>query len=405
MAARTIEEAIELHQRGRLAEAEAIYVDLLRAQREHVDALHYLGVLRQQLGHHDHALELLRRALELAPRNAEAWNNLGNIRLAGQDLTGAEAAYLSATQFKPEFAAAWFNLGNLYRRMQRREEAVRVYRRVLELNPRFPGAYEKIALLLQRLGQPELAGETFRRWFAVEPDNPIARHMAAAWSDQNVPARADDAFVVTMFDRFAENFDQALTALNYSAPGTLVSALSEAIAFGERRLDVLDAGCGTGWSGPLLRSSARRLVGVDLSAGMLAKARQRAIYDELHEAELVAFMRAHPGAFDVIFATDTLNYFGELGDVMAAAAVALKAGGTLAVSLEAEPPGSVETFRLHGHGRYSHGVAYVRETIATAGLALLQLEPGVIRKEAGADVPGHFVLAKSVSAKSVSGRT
>ncbi|MEO8064102.1 MAG: tetratricopeptide repeat protein [Pseudomonadota bacterium] len=394
MAAKTIQEALELHQRGKFAEAEAIYLELLRAQSEHVDALHYLGVLRQQLGHHDHALELLGRSLKLAPRNADAWNNLGNICLAGQDLAGAETAYQNAVEFKPEFVAAWYNLGNLYRRLQRREEAVRCYGRVLELNPRFPGAYEKIALLLQRLGRADLAADAFRRWYQVEPDNPIARHMAAACSHQDTPARADDAFVVTMFDRFAENFDQALTALNYSAPSVLVGALSEAIAFGEQKLSVLDAGCGTGWSGPLLRSSARRLVGVDLSAGMLAKARQRGVYDELYEAELVAFMRAHPGEYDVIFATDTLIYFGGLDEVVAAAAAALKPVGTLAVSLEVEPPESTEKFRLHTHGRYSHGATYVREVIATAGLELLQLETGVIRQEAGADVPGHFVLAR-----------
>jgi len=394
MAARTLHEAIELHQRGRLAEAESIYLELLRAEPADADALHYLGVLRMALGARDHAVELLKRSLTLAPRNADAWNNFGNILLAIKDLAGAEVAYDNATQFKPDFVAAWYNLGNLLRRLQRREEAIRCYRRVLELNPRFPGAYEKIALLLQRLGRADLAGEAFRRWFEAEPDNPVARHMAAAHSRADPPARADDAFVVTLFDRFADNFDQALTALHYSAPATLVAALSETIAFGERSLAVLDAGCGTGWSGPLLRSSARRLVGVDLSAGMLAKAKQREVYDELHEAELVAFMRAHPGEHDVIFATDTLNYFGALEEPIAAAATALNAGGVLALTLEAGPTDSTGQFRLHGHGRYSHGAAYLREVIGAAGLELLQLEPGVIRKEAGADVPGHFALAR-----------
>ena len=394
MAARTIHEAIGLHQLGRLAEAESIYLELLRAQPADADALHYLGVLRMALGHRDHAIELLRRSLKAAPRNADAWNNFGNILLAVQDLAGAELAYESATRFKPDFVAAWYNLANLLRRQQRRDDAIRCYRRVLELNPRFPGAYEKIALLLQRLGRADLAGDAFRRWFEVEPGNPIARHMAAAYSRDEAPARADDAFVVTMFDRFAETFDQALTALNYAAPGTLAAALSEAIAFGEKKLIVLDAGCGTGWSGPLLRSSARRLVGVDLSAGMLAKAKQRQVYDELHEAELVAFMRAHPGEYDVIFAADTLNYFGALDEAIATAATALRPDGVLALTLEAEPADSAHRFQLHSHGRYSHGAAYLREVVNAAALELLQLEPGVLRKEAGADVPGHFVLAR-----------
>ena len=86
----------------------------------------------------------------------------------------------------------------------------------------------------------------------------------------------------------------SLARLGYAAPQLLTAALAEFIPFGEERLAVLDAGVGTGLCGPLLRSSARQLVGVDLSAGMLAKARERNVYDELHEGELVAFMRAHP---------------------------------------------------------------------------------------------------------------
>ncbi|NIR58985.1 MAG: methyltransferase domain-containing protein, partial [Gammaproteobacteria bacterium] len=51
--------------------------------------------------------------------------------------------------------------------------------------------------------------------------------------------------------------------------------------------DILDAGCGTGLCGPLLAPHARTLVGVDLSGGMIAKAEELAVYDELEVAELV----------------------------------------------------------------------------------------------------------------------
>jgi predicted TPR repeat methyltransferase len=144
----------------------------------------------------------------------------------------------------------------------------------------------------------------------------------------------------------------------------------------------------------LLSSTARRLVGVDLSAGMLAKARERKVYDELHESELVAFMRAHPRTFDVVISADTLVYFGALEEAMNAAAAALKPGGVLAFTLEAEPVGSEEKFHLHKSGRYTHSEDYARECLEAAGFAVLLIEGGVLRKEAGADVLGHVVLAK-----------
>ncbi len=78
------------------------------------------------------------------------------------------------------------------------------------------------------------------------------------------------------------------------------------------RLVVLDAGCGTGLCGPLLRPYASRLVGVDLSGGMLDHARRKEIYTDLVQSELTEFLAAQQRAFDVIVAADTLVYFGDL---------------------------------------------------------------------------------------------
>jgi predicted TPR repeat methyltransferase len=50
----------------------------------------------------------------------------------------------------------------------------------------------------------------------------------------------------------------------------------------------------------LLKPFAARLVGVDLSAGMLAEAAKRELYDELVEAELGAYLTAHPSSFNII---------------------------------------------------------------------------------------------------------
>src|SRR5436190_5510699 len=127
---------------------------------------------------------------------------------------------------------------------------------------------------------------------------------------------------------------------------------------------------------------------------MLAKARERQVYDALHESELVAFMRVHPREYDVVISADTLVYFGALEDVTNAAATALKPGGVLAFSVEAEPVGSSEKFRLHQSGRYSHSSDYVRECLEAAGFAVLLIEGAVLRKEGGLDMLGHVVLAK-----------
>jgi predicted TPR repeat methyltransferase len=385
------------HQAGRLAEAESIYLELLRRDANDVDALHYLGVLRMGQGRPDEAIGLLRKALPLAPRNALIWNSLGSVLSRANNLPAAEFAFQNATQIKPDYAEAWYNLANLLRGLQRNDVAAQCYQRVIDLDPRFPGAYENVAMLLKRMGRDDLAADAYRKWLAAEPENPIARHMAAAHQTAQTPARAADGFVSQLFDRMAPNFDASLAALEYAAPGLLVAALSKVIALGAGRLVILDAGCGTGLCGPLLRSSARSLVGVDLSAGMLAKARERAVYDELHESELVTYMRARPAETDVVICADTFVYFGALEEAFGAAAEILRPGGALAFNVEAEPEDSADNFRLHGHGRYSHGERYVRSCLADSGFNDARIEPAAIRKEAGADVRGYIVVATKSS--------
>jgi predicted TPR repeat methyltransferase len=137
---------------------------------------------------------------------------------------------------------------------------------------------------------------------------------------------------------------------------------------------------------------ARRLVGVDLSAGMLAKARARGGYDELHEAELVAYLNAHPQAFDVVVSADTLCYFGRLEGACAGAAAALRTGGLIVFTVEAHELAADHW--LQPHGRYSHRRGYVNDTLEAAGFNAVGLSEVVLRKEAGKPVHGLLVAAR-----------
>ncbi len=387
-----IHRALELHKAGRLAEAEAIYLRLLRVRSNDADALHFLGLLRVHQGRRPAAIELMQRSLKILPNNPHAWNNLGNVLLAEHDEEAAEHAYIQATNLSRKMAEAWFNLGILFRRKRRPEDALNSFRRVLDSNPRFSGAYESLGMLLYRMGRNDHAADVYRKWLEVEPENPVARHMSAATSGQSVPDRAEDRYVSKIFDGFAESFDASLKGLGYAAPELLSAALAERVDFGQKSLDVLDAGCGTGLCGLLLRSTAKTLVGVDLSSGMLAKARERKVYDELAEAELCAFMRSRPASFDVVNCADTLVYFGALEEALAAARACLRPRGVFGFTVEAEPEDSTQPYMIHAHGRYGHGAAYVKAVMQESGFVGVERESVVLRKERAEDVQGHLVI-------------
>jgi predicted TPR repeat methyltransferase len=231
--------------------------------------------------------------------------------------------------------------------------------------------------------------------------------MAAATSQENVPARAADDYVRDLFDSSAKSFDADLAKLNYRAPELVAFALArEAVerrhsadaavtAHARKAIDtVLDAGCGTGLCGPLLRPNCSRLIGVDLSPQMIERATVRGCYDELVVAELSEFMRARAGAFDVIVCADTLVYFGALEEPLSAAREALRVRGLLVFTLESLDTGSIADFRLEDHGRYAHGEPYIRAALAASDFELVSYSHSCLREERDQPVDGVIVAAR-----------
>jgi predicted TPR repeat methyltransferase len=382
------------HQQGRLSEAESGYRSVLRIRPEDPDALHFLGMLHFQRGERAEAIQLVRRSLVALGTNPHAWNNLGNMLLACDQPPEAAEAYEKATQYGSQMAETWYNRAVCLRRVRQYDLAIDCFLKTIELQPQFAPVYERLGMMLYSLGRFRDAADVYRKWLLQDETNPIARHMLSALSGEDVPARADDEYLRMLFDRFAGSFDENLSDLGYRAPELLAATLGEYVA-SDGRLEILDAGCGTGLCGPLLRSMARRLVGVDLSPGMIEKAQPRNVYDELVVGELCAFMRTRPGTFDAIVSADTLVYFGALEEAAAAARQCLRPGGVLAFTVErlAQEGGSEEPYRIQPHGRYAHREDYVRQALLNAGFARVDIKPVVLRRERGEDVHGHLVAA------------
>jgi predicted TPR repeat methyltransferase len=418
--------AVQLQQSGQFAAAEEIYRQVLAMQPDCPEALHFSGVLAHQNGRGDAAIALIERSLALAPDRADWHSNLGIVlqeRLRLEEATAAyrraialdpahanahsnlgvllraqgkpaeaEASYREAIRLNPSHIDAWTNLGILLNGQKRTHEAVLCFSKVITLRPRHPEARRLLAIAHCTLGEIDKAIELFEQWLREEPGNAIATHMLAACSGNAVPARASDGFVESTFDNFASSFDAKLAKLQYCAP-RLVAAVLESDAAPAGTLDVLDAGCGTGLCGPLIRQHARRLVGVDLSSKMLALAEGRHVYDELMKGELTTYLSAQSSAWDVIVSADTLVYFGALEDVTAAAAGALRPGGRLVFTVEElVDDRSGSGYTLNTHGRYSHSRAYVERVLAGVGLDAA-IEGAELRLEAGVPVAGLVVKA------------
>jgi predicted TPR repeat methyltransferase len=381
------------HMAGNPSEAMALMRESLERMPDQADWHSNLGIVQQSAGDLEGATASFERALALDPSHVNAHNNLGVLhRIFGRHAE-AEAAYRKAIELNPADANAYQNLAILMDVMGRTPEAIQAYSRALTLRPYHPSSQRRLALAYCLIGERQKAVQVCAEWVAAHPEDPQAHHMLAACSRENVPLRASDGYVQAAFDAFADSFDAKLAQLHYKAPALVADSLGASGVSAVRSLDVLDAGCGTGLCGAFLAPYARRLVGVDLSAGMLARAREKAVYDELVHEELTGYLSRATGAFDVIVSADTLVYFGALEAVIGAAAAALRPGGVMVFTLEkalAEDPG--ETYAIQPHGRYTHHAVYVERLLAAAGLQAA-IEDHELRTEAGLPVAGLVVRA------------
>ncbi len=89
----------------------------------------------------------------------------------------------------------------------------------------------------------------------------------------------------TIYDQWSADYDQDLQAFGYSYPAPIAGLVARYVT--ERDAPILDAGVGTGIVGEVLTILGyNRLTGIDLSEGMLAKARAKGVYAELKKQVL-----------------------------------------------------------------------------------------------------------------------
>lgn len=390
--------------------------------------------------HVDSAKQLLQKLAHEFPTNVEIWNDLCVV------LSGSKA-YLEARQvlervlpltqhpapLAEHYAEALMALQDpesLIRYLESHPQLTQVHRplktymaealrlqgryqdaaawieQALTETPTDEGLYRRLTAIWRDAEAPQQLEQALRKWLDIAPSNPVALHLLSSLqvTDTQTYQRASDEYVRTVFDEFADHFDQSLTQLEYQAPQKIQRLLHTLIEQGilpKTRLQILDAGCGTGLCAPILKPLSSRLVGVDLSPKMLSQAQARSIYDLLVESEITEYLERcvhNPlakEAFDLIVICDTLNYFGELSAVLAHALNALAPGGTIVFTFETLAPISQaelpHNFILATHGRFQHKPKHVEQIMRQIGYIAVDQQALELRKQAGQAVAGTLM--------------
>ena len=171
--AQTLQRAIELHRGNDLAQAEQLYRRVLEREPNHSDALHNLGLIALQTGHAADAVNLLRKAVTLAP-SAGALSNLGMALHHSGQTAAAIDAFRAAIRVDPNFAIAHLNLGLRLADTNRLEEATEALLRAANLGN--ADAHVELATVLWRRNWISDSINVARRAVALKPRDAAAHN-------------------------------------------------------------------------------------------------------------------------------------------------------------------------------------------------------------------------------------
>lgn len=383
--------------------AEACFRDAIRLE-PHQPLAHYnLGVIFQQRHDLPAAQHAFESALSLHPNFPEALTNLANVLVAlgVDDNDYAARCYQQAITLKPDLANAHYGLGLLHRRANQRTATLLCFEAAVRHNPTFVDAWLDLAETHHSGGDDGRALICIDEALKHHAENPTAHFKRAQYSGEQ-PEQIPTELVERLYSGMAGTFDEHLVGhLGYRTPALLLDEvklwLETFTADHGHAPSVLDLGCGTGLFGAIVRPYAARLVGIDVSAEMLAKAAARGIYDQLTKSDLVSFLDARNGSaesFDLMAASDVLIYIGNLDRLFECVTKHLSAGGVFAFTVES-PKDLATDYRLEPSGRFAHHPAYIERLATSLGLQRITLLGAVIRTEEGAPIDGYlFVLKK-----------
>jgi len=168
--------ALRLHRAGELTLAARLYEAILSREPEQVNALHLLGVLRQQQGQFAQAVELCGKAVALRPGEAPYHANLAEAHRALGQFAQAVVHGRTALYLRRDYPAAHNNLGLALQALGQVAEAADQFKAALALRPNLVQARRNLGQLLLELGRAEEALHHCRQAVALEPNLPQAHN-------------------------------------------------------------------------------------------------------------------------------------------------------------------------------------------------------------------------------------
>jgi tetratricopeptide (TPR) repeat protein len=192
---RLLEAGVESLRAGQLADARAMFLQVLDAAPGHPDAHALMANTAFLAGRMDDAEPHVRAAIAALPGRADLHVLYGNILQRAAQKEMAAQAYRHALQLRSDYVEAAMNLANVLGELERIDEALRVYDDVLTRRPDWLAAAYNRATLLKRAGRIAEARAVFAQLAARYPDSQdVLYALARTLQEDREPAQAETVY-------------------------------------------------------------------------------------------------------------------------------------------------------------------------------------------------------------------
>ncbi|HEY2982491.1 MAG TPA: tetratricopeptide repeat protein [Anaerolineales bacterium] len=155
----------------KIDEAIDAYKQAIQLAPAQIFAWNNLGNLCASIGRNDEAIVVFLKAIECNPKDPIGWNGLGNVYYKIGYMDDAVAAYRRSIQFMPTFAHPWNGLGDVHASAGRVDQALASYRKAIELNPRYVAPWQRLGALFNGQARPREALKAYQHALSLEPRN------------------------------------------------------------------------------------------------------------------------------------------------------------------------------------------------------------------------------------------
>ena len=150
-------QGISLMQAGRVADAEAIFQEVIRENPHIAEAHHSLGLICATREDFTKAQVYFQQAVRIEPNNAAYNSNYANSLQDAWRIEESLQFYKKAIELKPDFVDAYFNQGNSLRKLQRFSDALYNYELAKKYDPHYLKAYINTAVVYEATKQTDRA--------------------------------------------------------------------------------------------------------------------------------------------------------------------------------------------------------------------------------------------------------